>query len=153
AMMFYLSQWFPARERARAVGAVSSATVISLVIGGPLSGALLEMPPWLGLASWKWLFIIEGFPAVIAGIIVFFVLPDRPAEAGWLTDNERRELASVIEQDRVRETGRSLSGAWEAILDWRVWFLFLFYVLIAVSFYGTVLWLPQIIQSLHDLST
>src|SRR3954469_18409080 len=104
-MILYLSYWFPARERARAVGVFMSAIAISYAIGAPISGGIMSvMDGVAGLHDWQWLFLLEGIPAIIAGVLVFLKLPDGPDEAGWLDDDERRWLAERLEgEDRRRE--------------------------------------------------
>src|SRR3954462_5635892 len=96
-MILYLSYWFPARERARAVGVFMSAIAISYAIGAPLSGAIMSVfgGVW-GLEEWQWLFMIEAIPAIVAGVLVFLKLPDGPKEAGWLDADERRWLAERL---------------------------------------------------------
>ena len=86
-IILYLTYWFPARERAKAVALFMTAVAIAGVIGGPLSGALLSLDEVVfGLSGWQFLFIAEGFPAILLGIAVLAFLPDRPSETRWLTD-------------------------------------------------------------------
>src|SRR5580765_1606138 len=94
---FYLGHWFPARYRTRAIAWFMVAIPISSVVGGALSGALLQMDGILGLAGWKWLFVLEGLPVAIFGVITLFVLTEKPDDAAWLTASEQ---AFVI--DRVK---------------------------------------------------
>src|SRR5262249_24819450 len=101
-IIFYLSEWFPAEARARAVGRFMTAIPISGVIGGPISGALLGLNGRLGLAGWQWLFLLEGLPAVALGVAVFWYLPDRPEHARWLTHDQRTWLVERIGVDRGR---------------------------------------------------
>src|SRR5260370_39834616 len=84
-IIFYLLNWFPARERARAISLFMTATQSAGVIGGPLSGLLLSMNGLWNLSGWQWLFLAEGLPAVVLGLVVARYLPDRPAEAQWLS--------------------------------------------------------------------
>ncbi|HEY7840969.1 MAG TPA: MFS transporter, partial [Gammaproteobacteria bacterium] len=83
-IIYYLSNWYPSAQRAKAVGWFMSAIPLSIVVGGPLAGLLLGMDGLLGLKGWQWLFLLEGLPAVILGVIVLFYLTDRPEEAQWL---------------------------------------------------------------------
>jgi ACS family tartrate transporter-like MFS transporter len=85
-MIVYLSHWFTARERAQAVAIFMSAIPISNIVAGPISGAILNLSAW-GLAGWRWLFILEGIPAVIFGVLTLFVLVDWPRHASWLTED------------------------------------------------------------------
>src|SRR4051812_6951453 len=89
-MILYLSYWFPARERAKAVGVFMSAIAISYAIGAPISGGIMSAFDGVaGLDDWQWLFMIEAIPAIVAGVLVFWKLPDGPADAGWLSDEQR----------------------------------------------------------------
>src|ERR671911_674681 len=83
-IIFYLTYWYPARERARAYAWFLAAIPVCGVIGGPLSGALLGLDGWLGLQGWQWLFLLEGVPSVLVGVAVLWLLPDRPRDARWL---------------------------------------------------------------------
>src|SRR4051794_6130350 len=105
-MILYLSYWFPARERARAVGFFMSAIAISYAIGAPLSGAIMSLFGGVGgLEDWQWLFLIEAIPALIASVFVLLWLDDGPEHAKWLPDDERRWLAERLEgEEEVRLT-------------------------------------------------
>src|SRR6185436_8404381 len=109
---FYLTRWFPQRERARAVAAFMTATLIAGVIGGPISGALLDMHGFGGLEGWQWLFLLEGLPSVVLGFVVLRVLADRPEEARWLTEPERETLVACLKEDaraeQIQTTGQAL---------------------------------------------
>src|SRR4051794_33839262 len=92
-MILYLSYWFPARERARAVGVFMSAIAISYAIGAPISGGVMSVFGGVaGLEDWQWLFILEAIPAIVAGVLVFLKLPDGPTDAGWLDEDEKQWL-------------------------------------------------------------
>src|SRR5438093_1014353 len=93
-LIFYLTQWFPARERARTIAMFMTATLTAGVIGGPISGALLSLHGAAGLAGWQWLFLLEGAPAIALGFVVLRVLTDRPEHARWLADPERAALVA-----------------------------------------------------------
>jgi ACS family tartrate transporter-like MFS transporter len=146
-IILYLTYWFPARELARIVSLFMAAIPIATVFGGPLSGALLEMHGIMGLAGWQWLFIIEGLPAVILGIVVLFFLDDRPGEARWLTFEERRALGATLaaEAHATREAGYAELG--QAFTRPRVLALGLLYFCIVVGLYGLGFWMPQVIQT------
>src|SRR5215207_3919566 len=98
-MILYLTYWFPASERAKSVAQFMTGTAIANVIGGPLSGRLLTLDGAMGLAGWQWLFIVEGVPAVLLGIFVLYYLTEGPAEAHWLTADERKWLIARMETD------------------------------------------------------
>lgn len=153
-IILYLTYWFPAAERARIVAVFMASVPIATVFGGPVSGALLGMHGFLGLAGWHWLFLIEGLPAVILGVLALKVLTDKPADATWLTPDERRALTErIAAEDAVaKEVGYSDIAA--AMTRPRVLALGLLWFLIVIGLYGMGFWLPQVIQSygLDDLS-
>src|SRR4029078_10490501 len=95
-IIFYLTRWFPAGERARTIAAFMTATLIAGVIGGPISGALLSLHGAGGLAGWQWLFLRAGVPSVVLGFVVLKVLAERPEDAAWLTESERVTLVECL---------------------------------------------------------
>lgn len=152
-ILLYLTYWFPARDRAKATAGFMTATVLSTVIGAPISGWILAtVPNWHGLANWQWLFILEGLPAVILGMFTFFYLVDRPQDGRWLDEAERKWLIAELERENreVANTGAHEYGA--IFRDPRVWLLTLIYMFNAMAVYGVVLWLPQIVRSIGGLS-
>jgi ACS family tartrate transporter-like MFS transporter len=146
-IILYLTYWFPARERARIVSLFMAAVPLATVIGGPVSGALLEMHGLLGLAGWHWLFIIEGLPAIVLGVIVLFFLDDRPGDARWLTPAERKALSATLaaEAEATRDVGYAELG--QALTRPRVLVLGLIYFCIVTGLYGIGFWMPQVIQT------
>jgi ACS family tartrate transporter-like MFS transporter len=146
-IILFLTYWFPARELARIVSLFMAAIPLATVIGGPVSGALLEMQGIWGLAGWQWLFIIEGLPAVILGVVVLFFLDDRPDYARWLTPEERRALNATLaaEASATREVGYAELG--QVLTRPRVLMLGLLYFCIVVGLYGLSFWMPQVIQT------
>src|SRR5260370_9112750 len=98
-IIFYLTRWFPARERARTIAAFMTATVVAGVVGGPISGALLSLHGAGGLAGWQWLFLLEGLPAVVLGFVGLRALPEKPQDAPWRTDFERATLITCLPDD------------------------------------------------------
>jgi MFS transporter, ACS family, tartrate transporter len=146
-IILYLTYWFPARELARIVSLFMAAIPFATVFGGPLSGALLQMHGLWGLAGWQWLFIIEGLPAVMLGVVVLFFLDDRPDQAKWLSQEERQALAVtlVAEAKATREVG--YAGLGQALTRPRVLVLGLLYFCIAFGLYGIGFWMPQVIQT------
>lgn len=143
---YYLATWFPAQYRARMLAWFLVAIPASTVVGGPISGMLLEMNGVAGLAGWKWLFLVEGLPVVVLGILVLRVLSDRPEEATWLTEEERRVVRARIQgEQREREMHRLLP----ALKDVRVLILALVQFGFTAGSYGVGIWLPQIIKTGH----
>lgn len=105
-IILYLSQWFPARQRAVAAAAFMAAAPLSTAIGSPISGAIMQMPALFGLKDWQWLFIIEAIPAVILGFTVLKALTDSPEKAAWLDAKSRSSFAHRGEIGQKRNAGR-----------------------------------------------
>ncbi len=146
-VILYLTFWFPAREQARAVALFMTATALAGIIAGPVSGALLELHGLLGLSGWQWLFLLEGLPALILGVMVLLYLPDGPEKAVWLGVDERAALLSRLESERRRGTQKRQRSFREAISNSTVWLLSLVYFAIVFGLYGVTFWLPQIIRT------
>ena len=145
-IIYYLSNWFPSAARARAVSWFMTAIPISAVIGGPLSGALLEMNGAYGLAGWQWLFLLEGIPSALLGVTVLWYLTERPADAHWLSPSERDSLEGVLRAERDRRAARHSVSLRRMFAHRTVWELGALYALGSAGTYGLALWLPQIIK-------
>lgn len=152
-MILYLTYWYPRAARANAVAWFMTATAVSGVIGGPVSGALLKMHDVLGLSGWQWLFLIEGAPAVGVGVFVLYYLTDRPEQARWLQPEERAWLAARLQREHVEHSGHDQHSLFRALANGRVWLLSMLYFSQVIGFYGLQLWLPEIIKGfgLSDL--
>ena len=143
-IIFYLTRWFPARERARTIAAFMTATLIAGVIGGPISGTLLSLHGAGGLAGWQWLFLLEGVPSIVLGVIVLMVLDERPDDAAWLNEAERAALVACLREDAAaqrHETTRT------ALSNGRTWLLAIVYFTIPVTLYGISFFLPQMLKA------
>ena len=148
----YFTHWFPARERAKAFAGLLIGSAIAQIIGSPLSAALLHIE-WLGWSGWRWLLILEGLPAVIAGVWVIFYLPDRPKDAKWLTAEERDWLVSTLEEEKRSLAAKTRGSTWKLMMRPEV------FILTAVWFLSTSvtnafgLWLPKIVQGMSGFGT
>jgi MFS transporter, ACS family, tartrate transporter len=151
-IIFYLTYWYPARERARAYAWFLAAIPICGVVGGPISGALLGLDGWLGLQGWQWLFLLEGIPSVMVGVLVLWLLPDRPRDARWLRPAERVWLEETLEAERAHRISTHGASLRRALGNPAVWWLGLTYFLLVVSLYGFALWLPQLIKATGGFS-
>jgi ACS family tartrate transporter-like MFS transporter len=151
-VVFYLSQWFPANARARTVSRFYVALPLSSVFMGGLAGALLNLQGRLGLAGWQWLFLAEGLPAVILSVIFLAYLPNTPAEAKWLTAEERDWLIDRLRADNSAIGERHSEGALRAILNPRVWQLGIYLLCIYIGFYAFSFSAPVLIQQATGLS-
>ena len=144
-MIFFLTLWFPAAYRARVIGYFMAAIPLSTVIGAPVSGALLGLDGVLGMHGWQWLFILEALPALLLSVAVLFYLTDKPADAAWLRDDERRWLVDrLAAEERQRLTARHYSVL-QALLNPRVLALSLVYFGAVATNYGLSFFLPQIV--------
>jgi ACS family tartrate transporter-like MFS transporter len=148
-IVLYLTHWFPQAARARAVARFMTATAIAGVVGAPFSSALLRLDGVAGIAGWQWLFVGEGVPAILLGMLVFRVLPDSPDAVAWLRSDERSWLAATIAAEQASRSGSHVSSFRDACRHSAIWRLALIYFCIQVSVYGINLWLPII---LHRLS-
>jgi MFS family permease len=142
---FYLAQWFPAQFRARVYAWFLIGIPASSLIGGPISGALLQMHGIAGVAGWQWLYIIEGLPAVIVGLMLLR-LPNRPEEARWLTPDERRFVRERIDGEKRENVRHSF---WAGLTDKRVIMLAMIQFTYTVGSYGVAIFLPLIIKGQH----
>jgi ACS family tartrate transporter-like MFS transporter len=151
-IILYLTHWFPARERARAVGLFMTATAMAGVIGAPISSALLQMHGAAGLHGWQWLFLIEGLPAIALAPVVLAFMTERPADATWLTADERSWLAREMDAELANTAGAHVTfGA--AAGSGLLWAMSSVYLCVVIAFYGITFWLPQIVQSISTLGS
>ncbi len=149
-IILYLTYWFPREHRARMVALFMTAIALAGVFGSPLSGWLLQVAnDWHGLKAWQWLFIIEGIPSTLVGLAVPFLLTDRPAQAKWLTADEKHLLKSRIDADEQTKAaqGHHNHSAADAFKSPQVWLCCLIYFGIIVGLYGASFWLPQIVEN------
>jgi ACS family tartrate transporter-like MFS transporter len=152
-VLYYLGNWFPAAERARAVSWFMLAIPLSTVVGGPLAGFILELNGWQGLAGWQWLFLLEGAPAVVLGVVVWFYLTDTPEQATWLRPEQRAWLAERVKSEQRAAHARHGVGLGKALMHPTVWLLALILFAGQTGSYGLQLWIPQIVKSLSGLGT
>lgn len=151
-IIFYLTWWYPARERARAYAWFLAAIPVCGVIGGPISGALLGLDGRLGLQGWQWLFLLEGLPSVVVGVAVLWLLPDHPRDARWLPSEERAWLERRLAEERTEQTSAHRESLRRTLADPVVWWLGFVYFLLVVALYGFALWLPQLVKESGDFS-
>lgn len=142
-MILYFSYWFPASHRAAATSVFMAAAPFSTALGSPLSGALMQIHGWFGLAGWQLMFLIEAIPAVLLGIVVLFVLTSRPEHARWLTPEERGWLVDTLKHEQQHASHRH--SIWEGLMDRRVLVLALIYFGTSAGLYALGIWSPQII--------
>lgn len=149
-VILYLTFWFPAAHRARTTALFMTALAVAGIVGGPVSGLIMErMDETLGLRGWQWLFILEGAPALLMGLACLWFLDDSPAQASWLSDAEKASIAEDLAHDRAaRASGEQDHRFRRSLGNRRLWLLALVYTLVVTGLYGVSFWLPQIV---HDL--
>ena len=152
-VIFYLRSWFPADARARTVAWFMTAATLSPVVGGPISGALLEAHNPHGLAGWQWMFLMEGIPAIIMGAVVLIYLTDRPEIARWLSEQERSWLIGTLEQEKHAAVTESSSNPMSVFSNVNIWLLALTYFGLNTCSYGMSLFLPKMIKNIFTGST
>ncbi len=148
-IVFFLSEWFPERQRASAMSKFMVSIPLASAIGGPLGGVLLSMNGKLGLAGWQWLFLAEGLPSIVLGVVVFLTLTDRPSEATWLRDDERSWLLAKLEHERAAAVDVETSPA-RAMFSGVVWWLAILYFLAIAAELGPIFFGPVLLsEALH----
>lgn len=150
SIILYLTRWFTVKDRARAVAAFYMASPISAFVGSAVAGWLLPIH-WMGLSGWRWLFIAEGLPAVLLGVITLFYLTDYPAEAGWLPDAERAAIASALAGERAARAKHGRLGFREAGKDSRLLLLVTGYFLYILAMVTNAFWMPTFLERLSNL--
>jgi MFS family permease len=143
-VLLYLTYWFPSAQRGRITALLMSAAPLSGIVGGPLSGFLLERLKGIhGLTGWQWLFIIEGAPAIFLGIVCYWVLDDRIEQARWLSTSQRAYLQRILAREQSEKSAHSFGSA---LCTARFWQLGLIWFCIAVGTLGIAFWLPTLIM-------
>ena len=144
-VIVYLSHWFIDRDRGKAIARFMSAIPIGLAVGGPIAAAILNVD-WLGLAGWRWLFLLEGLPAILLGVVTLFWLPDRPGDVRWLRDDERNWLAARLVEERQAKTHVEHITIWQALRHPAVLILTTGLFFTYSAGYALWLWLPTILE-------
>ncbi len=150
-MIVYLTHWFCARDRGRAIACLYAANPAASLIGSPLAGWLLDVH-WQSIAGWRWLFILEGIPAVVVGIITLFYMTDRPVQAAWLPEDERDWLVKALQGELQAKNKTRNPTILEAFADSRTVRLILAYFLALTGSLGTIYWIPTFVKRLSGFS-
>src|SRR6516164_8439495 len=151
AVIVYLTHWFRGLDRAKAVAAFYAAMPLSYVIGSPLAGLLLGLS-WLGLRGWRWLFILEGIPAVVLGILALFYLTDWPQQAQWLNPDERNWIIRTLGEEKESKQKAQSYTIWQALRHRDVILLTTCYFFATTGNYGIGFWLPSFLKRLSGES-
>jgi len=149
-IVLYLTYWFRQGERARALALFMTALPVTSIFGAPVSGLILDHAHWLGVSSWRWLLILEGLPAVLFGVLTYIILPNRPADAKFLTSEEKEWLnASLLSEEWKKSEQRHYSVI-QALSNPRVLCLGIIELGIVTCSYTFSFWAPQLIKSLSS---
>jgi len=152
-VIFYLRSWFPPAVRAGVMAVFMTAGPISGVIGGPISGILLDLQRPGGLAGWQWMFLIEGLPAIGLGAAAYFILRDKLEDVRWLSGDEKAWLRAKLHEENVAGSVKAAGASSTAWLrDPAIWMLGLVYFCLNTCTYGVTLWLPSAVHSFGNLS-
>ena len=149
-ILLYLTYWFRQRQLAQTVALFLTANPIANIFGSPLSGMILDHAHWFGGSSWRWLLILEGVPAILGGVLTYFLLPSRPAEAKFLTTEERDWITTELS---LEEQGKLTSGRMtvgKALTQGRVWHLTAIYFAALLGSYTAIFWMPQFVRHLSS---
>ena len=149
-IILYLTYWFRRREQAQVLALLLIGIPITSILGAPLSGLILDHAHWLGLGSWRWLLILEGIPALVGGVLTYYLLPSRPAEARFLAEDEKAWIIQELEREgKEKRRAHSVSAA-GALVHGRVWYLACIAFALGTALYIASFWLPQIVKALSS---
>ena len=152
-MILYLTLWFPTRHLGRTISLFMCGMAISNIVTGPLSTWIMDNVTWYGMSGWRWMFIIEGIPAVLLGITTFFVLTDRPEQAKFLTPAEKEWLMAELSREHEVKKQKMQVSKWAVFRQKRVWYISFPYLCYIIALYGLGMWIPQILRALSQMLT
>jgi MFS transporter, ACS family, tartrate transporter len=147
-ILLYLTYWFRQRQLAHTFALFLTAIPVANIIGAPLSGVILDHVHWLGVGSWRWLLILEGIPAIIGGVVTYFLLPGRPAEARFLTAEEKDWITAELAREEQQKVARRRITVVQTLAHRRVWHLTAIYFPATVGLYAMTFWMPQLIKAI-----
>mgnify|MGYP001612824075 CR=1 FL=1 len=150
-IIVYLGHWYRNQDKAKAVAMFMTALPFANIFGSPISGLILGIN-WLGLPGWRWVFIIEGIPAIILGIITIFYLPDKPKDANWLEEDEKEWITDELEREKTAKKAVKHYTVGEAFRHRNIILLALAYFCAVTSVYGLTFWLPTILKDTFGYS-
>lgn len=145
-IIFYLTYWAPAAYRGRMVSLFSLGGLLAPILGGPLAGGLLKLNGVAGISGWRWLFISESIPAVILAAVLALMIVNRPADAKWLSADERAALQASLDEERAKRDALQKLTIWQAMRNLKVVLLCIVYLGILGGISGTGFWLPLILK-------
>jgi ACS family tartrate transporter-like MFS transporter len=155
-IVVFLAHWFRYEDRAKAKSLFMIGIPIGTVIGLPISRTIMESVNWGGLEGWRWVFILEGVPSVIFGVVTFFYLTDRPSEAKWLPEDEKRWIMGELERERRELMTSGKDTLWGSIakglFNWKTVLLSIIYLFVVTGYYGLTFFLPSITAKMEGTS-
>src|SRR6266699_3429618 len=146
----FLTYWFRQRDQAQAIALFLAGIPVTSILGAPVSGFLLDHVHWLSVSSWRWLLILEGFPAVVGGVLTYFLLPSWPAEAKFLNQKEKAWIAAELAREGREKLASHNISAGKALLNKRVWHLGLIGFTLNTGMYSMNFWMPKLVKSLSS---
>ena len=146
-IVLYMTYWFRQREQARVLSLFLTGFAVNGIVGSLISGSILQHVHWLGVASWRWLFILEGIPAIALGFLTYRVLPNRPSEAKFLTAEEKEWLQAELDREDQLKLQRGRRSALEGMTHPRVWHLVAIYFAMMIGSYTLSFFAPQLVKS------
>lgn len=146
-IILYLTYWFRERDRAQSLAMFIAAAPVSGVLGAPISVFILEHAHWIGLSSWRWLLMLEGLPAIVCGVLTYFILPSRPADAHFLSKEETDWIAGELAREERGKAPVRAASALSVFAHRRVWYLALIWFTYQIGVYAMYFWMPQMLKS------
>jgi sugar phosphate permease len=146
----YLTYWFRQRDQAQAIALFLAGIPVTSILGAPVSGFILDHAHWLGISSWRWLLILEGIPAVVCGVLTYFLLPNRPAEAKFLNQREKNWITAELAREEREKLASHKISALQALTNKRIWHLGLIGFTLNTGMYSMNFWMPQLVKSLSS---
>lgn len=149
-IVLYLTYWFPQRDQARVISLFVTALPVASILGAPISGFILDHAHWAAISSWRWLLMLEGLPATVCGVLTYFLLPSRPADATFLTPDEKGWITSELAREDQDKTGDHSISALGALAHPRVWHLACALFAFDIGLYAMSFYMPQAVKSLSS---
>ncbi|MFE7083604.1 MFS transporter [Priestia megaterium] len=146
-IILYLTFWFRKEDRAKVISLFMLGLPLAYIFGAPISGLILDHIHWAGISSWRWMFFLEGIPAVLLGLCTYFFLVEKPENADWLTDKEKTWLQNELENEKHSVNNKYSNSTAKAIFGPMIWLLAIVYFSKTLAIYGVGFFAPQIIDS------
>jgi len=152
-IILYFTFWFPAKHLAKTISLFMCGMAVANIIVGPISAWVMDNVHWMGLSGWRWMFILEGIPAIVLGFVTLFVLTDRPDQARFLTAEEKEWLLGELKAEYVFKKSKMNISKWKVLVQKPVWYLAWCLFCYNIATYGLGMWVPQIVRALSQILT